>query len=126
MQSGTRKEFGFPPLLRIRLKKEYDRVFGEGRKVNTAGALMVVAQNGLPHSRMGVIAGKKLGGSVGRNRTKRVFREAFRLNRASIPGGVDIVVVPRPVKGGWTLERAAGALESLRAGPRRGASSTWY
>jgi ribonuclease P protein component len=110
-------KLGFPPALRIRRKKEFDLVFEQGRKTSAAGVMLVVARNGLDHARLGVIAAKKLGGSVGRNRTKRVFREAFRLNRGSLPQGVDIVVVPRPVKGGWTLERAVEALKAVRAGP---------
>lgn len=32
-----------------------------------------------------------------RNRFKRLVREAFRLNKANLPAGVDLVVVPRAV-----------------------------
>ena len=31
-----------------------------------------------------------------RNRWKRCIREAFRLSREELPGGVDLIVIPRP------------------------------
>ncbi len=37
----------------------------------------------------------RVGRATLRNRMKRRLREAFRLNRAAIPGGWDIVVNPR-------------------------------
>jgi ribonuclease P protein component len=43
--------------------------------------------------RLGVAATKKLGGSVQRNRAKRLIREIFRHN--DIAPGFDIVVVPK-------------------------------
>lgn len=45
-------------------------------------------------TRLGIAAGRKMGGAVQRNRAKRRVREAFRL--AGLQVGADIVVVPRP------------------------------
>lgn len=44
-------------------------------------------------SRLGIVASKKLGGAVERNRAKRLIREIFR--RLDSTGGVDLVVIPR-------------------------------
>ena len=48
-------------------------------------------------SRLGIVASKKLGGAVARNRAKRLIREVFR--RSENAGGgspaVDLVVIPR-------------------------------
>ncbi len=52
-------------------------------------------ENGLPHPRLGLSVSRKVGGAVVRNRWKRILREAFRLNQALLPPGVDMVVVPR-------------------------------
>jgi ribonuclease P protein component len=41
----------------------------------------------------------RLGKAVLRNRLRRRVREVFRLNRAIIPGGWDILVNPRPQVG---------------------------
>lgn len=46
-----------------------------------------------PHSRLGIAATRKLGGSVVRNRAKRLIREVFR--QTPVPPGLDIVVIPR-------------------------------
>jgi ribonuclease P protein component len=43
--------------------------------------------------RLGIAATKKLGGSVERNRAKRLIREVFRRNK--IAPGYDVVVIPK-------------------------------
>lgn len=79
---------------------------------------VIVMPNGLPRSRLGVSATRKLGGSVVRNHAKRVVREVFR--QADVPGGLDIVVIPRAA----LLEAAYQAVEAefryaLRRASRR-------
>ena len=49
-------------------------------------------KNGLEHGRLGIAATRKLGGSVVRNRAKRIIRDVFR--RHKFARGYDIVVVP--------------------------------
>ncbi len=51
--------------------------------------------NGLSHDRLGIIASRRIGGAVRRNKAKRLIREIFRLNKRSGPGW-DIVVIPKP------------------------------
>ncbi|MHC4779520.1 MAG: ribonuclease P protein component [Planctomycetota bacterium] len=103
----------FTKALRIRKGKEYDRVFQEGKKVSDGAVMVVFAPNGIPHSRFGILAGKKLGNAVKRNRVKRIFREAFRLSRIELPVGYDFVVVPRRMQHPWTLEGARASLKRL-------------
>ena len=38
---------------------------------------------------------RKVGGAVVRNRFRRLYREAFRLTRAELPIGMDLVLIPR-------------------------------
>jgi len=45
--------------------------------------------------RLGVAAGRTIGGAVQRNRAKRRLREAFRLNRHRLQGKCDIVLMAR-------------------------------
>ena len=52
-------------------------------------------QNGLPQTRIGITAGKKLGCAVERNRIRRQIREIIRLSPKDLSLGYDIVIVAR-------------------------------
>ena len=54
---------------------------------------MFILANNRAVGRLGIAATKKLGGSVQRNRAKRLIREVFRHN--NIAPGFDVVVVPK-------------------------------
>lgn len=56
-------------------------------------------------SRLGVVATRKLGGAVVRNRIKRLCREAFRTWPGFVPDGIDLVVIARGGAGELTLGR---------------------
>ncbi len=49
------------------------------------------------HDRLGIIASRRLGGAVVRNRAKRRLRELFRRQRSdgATAGPLDVVVIPR-------------------------------
>lgn len=76
-------------------------------------------QNGLPHSRLGITVTKRVAPAVGRNRVKRLVREAFRLAQSSgtpCPKGVDLVVI---AKKGAPLLRYAQASQELHGALKR-------
>jgi ribonuclease P protein component len=54
-----------------------------------------VRPNGLAASRAAVVAGKKLGGAVERNRAKRHLREALRPRFPQLKPGFDLVLIAR-------------------------------
>lgn len=82
----------------IRSTHEIDAIFRDGSRA--ADSTMVVLTRHTPegrgHSgRVAFLAGKKLGGSVVRNRNKRVLREVVR--RTGGPwSGHDVVIMARP------------------------------
>lgn len=49
--------------------------------------------NGLNKKRLGIIASKKIGNAVIRNRAKRKIREAFRHIKGQLHPAIDIVVI---------------------------------
>ncbi|MBM4001440.1 MAG: ribonuclease P protein component [Planctomycetes bacterium] len=79
---------------RLRLKREFDRVFAEGHHASDSTLVVVAAANGRDHSRIGLIVSRRVGSAVTRNRWKRRIREAFRIQRHDLPKGLDYVVRP--------------------------------
>ena len=47
-------------------------------------------------ARLGIVASRKVGPAVVRNRCKRLVREAFRLHPEVFPAGIDVVIIVRP------------------------------
>jgi len=78
----------------VRRRAEFQRIYEQGERVRARLMTVMVLANGRPISRLGIAATRKLGGAVVRNRAKRLVREVFR--KANVPGGLDIVVIPRP------------------------------
>lgn len=61
--------------------------------------------------RLGLAVTRKTGCAVVRNRVKRVVREFFRLHREILPGGHDLVVVPKRTLRPETLTLAVAGQE---------------
>ena len=66
-----------------------------GKRHHTRHFVVIIKQNGLGITRLGVTVSKKAGNAVKRNRVKRLIREFFRLNNSKIPQGHDIVVTAK-------------------------------
>jgi ribonuclease P protein component len=59
--------------------------------------LVLVAQaNGRAQVRVGVVAGKTVGGAVQRNRAKRLLRAAMQSLVSSVAPGWDLILIARP------------------------------
>ena len=81
---------------RVRLHREYDRIYQQGRRAAARLVLLHAVANGLERARLGITVGRRVGPAVRRNRLKRWVRETFRLHRADLPPGFDLVVQLRP------------------------------
>ena len=88
---------GFPRDRRIRRRGEFSTVFDRGTRVHGRFYTFLLLSNALGAPRLGIVASRKIGGAVQRNRAKRLIREMF---RAQVGGsgrirGFDLVVIPR-------------------------------
>ena len=87
----------FPKSFHLLKQAEFDRVFASRNYAADDQLILHGCWNDLPFSRLGLSVSRKSGNAVVRNYWKRSIREAFRLNRETLPFGIDLVV--RPQKG---------------------------
>ena len=85
----------FGSSLRLRVRAEFTAVQDRGRRVATRYLTVLAMPNAFDHDRLGIIASRRFGGAVARNRAKRLVREAFRSTGDLWPGGIDVVVIVR-------------------------------
>jgi ribonuclease P protein component len=83
----------FRPQERIRRRAEFLEIYAKGARIHGRYSTIFVLANSLNIGRLGIAATKKLGGSVERNRAKRLIREVFRRNK--VAPGLDVVVIPK-------------------------------
>lgn len=82
-----------PPGERIRRRPEFLLAYEQGCKQHGRFMTVFVRRSGLPTSRVGVSATRKIGSAVIRNKAKRRARELFR--RTKLDAGLDLVIIPR-------------------------------
>ncbi len=85
----------FPKSARLLKRGEFRRVYDEGQRRSGSLCAVFFQPNGLSETRLGITVPARVGGAVIRNRMKRRLREVFRLHRAVLPPGWDIVLNPR-------------------------------
>lgn len=84
-----------PPGARLRTKRDFDAAYGRGRRTGNAHFGATARGNELGRPRLGLaVAVRVAGGSVERNRIRRIIRESFRLHQHELPA-LDIVVSAR-------------------------------
>jgi len=79
---------------RLKEKRDFDNIFKNGKKINTPLFLLAyISRADQNPTRIGVVAGKKVGGAVERNRAKRLIREGARILLEKYPKGYDIAFI---------------------------------
>ena len=77
---------------RLRATPLFIRARREGKRYRTERFIIYIVPNDKGFRRLGLSVGSHVGGSVKRNRLKRLLREFFRLNKGLFPASSDIVI----------------------------------
>jgi ribonuclease P protein component len=85
----------FRPHEHLRRPVDFQAVYDRRRSAADGTLVVYARENGLPYSRVGLSVSKKFGGAVARNRIRRLLREGYRLGKAELPAGFDLVLIPR-------------------------------
>jgi len=80
---------------RVRSTEDFNNIRLKGKRSHTAAFILQGVKSSHDVSRIGIIASRKVGNAVKRNRAKRLFREIFRNNYDKIPPCTDLVIVVR-------------------------------
>ena len=79
---------------RLLSRGQFEKVLSMGRKRRVGrDFILYTLPNGLDRKRLGIIASKKVGNAVIRNRAKRKIREAYRRLKDHLQPAMDIVVI---------------------------------
>ncbi len=118
MRAGAR----LGPGERVKSRAEFGRLRHEGKRGGDGPLRGLAGVNGLGWMRLGVAIPRRFGPAVRRNRLRRLYQEAFRLEKAqgTLPAGLDLVLSPAPGPDDPSLEQVRAALVRLaRALARR-------
>jgi ribonuclease P protein component len=86
-----------PKKYRLRLKKDFDRIFKEGRFAGGRFFTLGYLKNNMDFSRFAVVVAKKVDKrAVRRNLIRRRTSEIIRLGQEKIKTGFDLVFIAKP------------------------------
>ena len=80
---------------RLRRKRDFERAYREGKRLVNPFFVAFALETTEGLVRAGVVASRKVGGAVVRNRAKRLLREVFRKERPRAGVSADLVLVAR-------------------------------
>lgn len=104
--------FTFGADQRLRKAAEFERVYAGKVRAADDHLLIFALRNQLGRTRVGLSVSRKHGGSVRRQRLKRLLRESYRLAQHELPAGLDLILIPRPASGA-TIEAYQESLRRL-------------
>lgn len=112
---GIKGAFSFPKDERLLRRVDFVNVNRSGKHCHMRHFIAIAGKNELGTTRLGITASKKVGNAIRRNRAKRLIREFYRLNKARLPKGYDIVVIAKKGAGYLNLRKAEKELEEIIA-----------
>lgn len=100
-------------LITIKKNKEFRKVYARGKSVADRHMVLYYLVNDLETRRFGFTVSRKVGKAVLRNRIRRLFREACRLNAEKFPEGLDFVLLARRDAAGLSYRQVEESLLKL-------------
>jgi len=79
----------------LRRPIDFRRVYDARCSAGNNSMIVYAFPNGLAFNRVGFSVSKKASNAVVRNRLRRILKEAYRLSKAELPTGYDLVLIPR-------------------------------
>jgi len=93
------KKYSFNHRDRLQNASEFSRVFDQATKSSSDFFTILSRENTTGQPRLGIVVAKRRANrSVDRNIIKRLIRETFRLNKATLPANDYVVILKRPIK----------------------------
>lgn len=80
---------------RLKFTRDFDRVFQEGKVLQSDFFTIMYVENGLDYNRIAVMIKRKFGKAYQRNKARRWIKEAYRLMKNELARGFDIIILPR-------------------------------
>ena len=104
------------PHERIRKRKDFFRIYKKGSRFRGKYFVLVYLSNELQFSRMAVVASKKIGNAVVRNRVKRRMRTLYRTHKDKLPEAHDLVfITKRDIRNASWKEIRSECIEALES-----------
>ena len=82
-------------IISLTLNSQFHKLYRRGKSSVSPTMVVYAIKNREGFNRLGITAGKKVGGAVERNRAKRRIRELYRLMAENLKCGYDICIVAR-------------------------------
>ena len=98
---------------RLTRSTDFKRVRRKGKSYAHPFVVLVVQASEVPRVRVGVTAGRSVGGAVQRNRAKRLLREAIHPLLSELLPGRDLILIARPALLSKSLQDIRQVLTSL-------------
>jgi ribonuclease P protein component len=76
-------------------KKEFEEAYSSGLKLHGRLFIAYIRMRRGGKLRLGVVASRRVGGAVERNRAKRLLREVFRKNKPEKSVSADVILIAR-------------------------------
>lgn len=82
-------------IITLKENRDFRKLYTRGKSCVSPVLVTYILKNHTENVRVGITTSKKTGNAVGRNRSRRIIREAIRKIYPRINGGIDLVFVSR-------------------------------